>query len=703
MILSPKLFATQLQDAPTSQLHEYLLSFERGLGIKPSLDVVKKFVKDGADVNAIGITGGNAVHLATESWSYSNYSEDMDPNQASYELIKIVEYLISLNSDHTIEDNRQLTGLYTAIRWGVRNPTFSKMFSILTKDNNNFNNSGFDGFTLAHLISKRRILSNDQLKVLIDGGLDLTRITREGVTIAHHAAGAIPKEGETLYLKELLSYIDSPKLRRKLSLYPMKDGNTPLHFAVRSKNLPAIKFLIENYQADPNTLNNSNRSPYSIAVENKSKNIKEYLEFNNARALRNQDELYCHKRNNFSVTYEKIVEVIKKCNIKKIKNLLKILPSRYLGQHTAAFFTLAAQDASPEYPQIFVYGEDGKTMMTFNGHHSQNGFSNLEFVIYRDKSKKFEMRDIRFPKNRNGEVSFSAKNPARCTTCHGQDPIPLWDTWTTWPGKFLGESSSRTPEEEVYYQKFLSNRNYGRYKYLPPVSFEPTKTYFEEIQLGKFANGKVDELLTGLMSQKIAKDLKNPKLNNYRYALLGVLSCSNPIEDFIPKKVQESFLLKLNYLEKDTIKKSANEMSNRIKLLEEIIPGGPKTRYVVQAKLFNDKDKSLNRAGRSRDIKRTSRLRYIIENLDVSMRSWFTPFNRGIESYMIPSWNGVEAEAWKGLLDESEDSKLYKTFQERRANFEFLESFNPFFYKTENESKVCNSLKLKSLAILSKE
>jgi ankyrin repeat protein len=695
-------FAQNLVNEQTSKLHEYLLSFDMDPSNKPDLSVVKELVRNGADVNAIGITGANAAHLATESWSYTAYDTDGSYDQASYQLIKIIEFLISEGSDYTIEDNRQLTGLYTAMRWGSKNPTFDRIFEILTINNNNLNNSDLDGFTMAHLLSRRRMISTKQLKKLLDNGLDLTKITKSGLSIAHQSANAVPKDGEILYLKELFNTITDKSIKSKLALGALDDGNTPLHFAIRAKNLAAVKFLVESYQADVNKLNNSMRSPYSISIDKKYFKISNYLESKGGYIVNQQDGVNCSNRNDIDITYEKILELISHCNIKKMKNLLKILPARYLGQHTTAYFTLAAQDASPSYPQIIVYGETGKTMMTFNGHHSQNGFSNLEFIVYRDETKKFEMRDIRFPKNRNGKVLFSKKNPARCTTCHGQDPIPLWDTWTTWPGKFLGESASRTPVEDKYYQKFMSNRNYGRYKYLPAVSHEPTRTFFEEIPLGKFANSKMDEIVTGLMSQKVSKDFQNPKLTKYRYAILGALSCSDSIDEFIPKKIREAYNLSLNYLKKDTKVRSANEMKNRIRLLEEIIPGGPQTRYVIQAKLFSDKPQGENRAGRNRDILRTARIRYIVENLGLSMKSWFTPFNRGLPSYMMPTWNGIEVEAWKFLLDVKTDSELYKTYEQKRSGFNFFQGFNPFFYKTEHESSVCEKLKANSIQALSK-
>jgi ankyrin repeat protein len=701
LTLSFNVLSQALLSGPTFELHKYLLSFDANFSTKPELSVVKQFVDNGADVKAIGITGGNAVHLAIESWSYSTYEADSGSDQASYELVKIMEYLIAQGSDHTIEDNRQLTGLYAAMRWGLSNPVFSKVFSILVKNNDNLNNSDLDGFTMAHLLARGRLVTQEQFKILLAGGLDLTKITKNGLSIAHKAVVSIPKSGESLYLEELLELIPSLEIRKNIALSTLDDGNTPLHFAVRSKNIAAIKFLVENYQADINKLNNSMRSPYSISIEKNLLDIKGYFELKGAKLIVEAEDISCVKRNNFDITYEKIVEVIKHCNFKKMKNLLKVLPAKYLGQHTVAFFTLAAQDASPEYPQILVYGETGETLMTFNGHHSQNGFSNLEFVVYRDKTKNFEMRDIRFPKTRNGDVSFSKKNPARCTTCHGQDPIPLWDSWTTWPGKFLGESASRTPVENKYYQQFLSNRSYGRYKHLPAITYEPIKTHLEELNLGKFANSKMDNIVAGLMSQKISKDLKSPRLDKYRYALLGALSCSAPIADFIPKKISDAYYLGLKYLEEDTRNKSTNEMANRLELLKEIIPGGPQTRYVIQSQLFLKTIRQKNRAGMNADIKRTSHIRYIVENAGLSMKSWFTPFNRGLESYMMPSWNGIEVEAWKFLLDKKIDSKIYKIYKKKRNGFAFYQGFNPFFYKSKEESKVCDELKIKSLKALS--
>src|SRR5262245_53929831 len=89
-------------------LHRLLLRTEHPTN-PLDLDGVKNLVEQGADVNSIGPTGGNAVNSAVEGWAYLATNGKMEKAAQVAELIR---YLLERGSDPSPIDYRGLSPIY---------------------------------------------------------------------------------------------------------------------------------------------------------------------------------------------------------------------------------------------------------------------------------------------------------------------------------------------------------------------------------------------------------------------------------------------------------------------------------------------------------------------------------------------------------------------------------------------------------------
>ncbi|MGE3973709.1 MAG: ankyrin repeat domain-containing protein [Bdellovibrionales bacterium] len=680
----------------TLDFHKWLLAIEQPKYQNIDPEKAKEFVAKGADIHALGPTGGNAVSVAIESWAYAS----TDPVKAP-KIFEIVKYLVDLGGDVSPADYRGLSPLYVVLRYGANIPSAKPMFELLLSKNPDLNVlskeiGNYAGWGLIHLLATGN--READLFRLLDLGLKQTTITGFGMHFAHRAATKLPEVGQELFLKRLMDRLSLAEQKRFAGL-PMKNGVTPLHEAAQKKNIAAVKYLVETFSVNVNARSDAGDTALSLARENQDQPTIDYLLRRGARDIVLSTENRCHAQNVGPLNFERLTKLIHDCGVESVDELLPLLPINFISNYTLAYATQAAIDASPDYPQTIIYGRDGKLMITFNGHKTQKGFNNLELMQFRDETKTFEFRDIHFAND--GKVTVSNANPPKCLGCHGTSPRPLWDNWVFWPGKFQGEMESQFPAEKPYYQRYLKNKHKGRYQHLPAFDTQPVTGLFGKQAFIFGQNIKMDFFTENLMTESITRKLStNVTLRPFRYAALAALSCSEmSIEEFIPEERRSRFLLPYQYLMADTIKKSSEELANRMQLLEAFTPGAPQGRYVLQGKfgITNYYDQ----AGRNFDIQRTVQLRYVVENNMVDMSDWFTPFNFNKPSY-VPNFSnrGLENYVWTELLDPQMDASLYKKFLDARKPLLGMGAPPNLFYKSANQKNVCEELKAKSLASL---
>lgn len=673
----------------TKKLHLYLLELDLLVyNKKPiSLKVVKDLVNEGADIHALGPTGGSAAHVASESYAYissTNYSypSGLDGEKVSFD---IVEYLVKLGSDISTPDFRGLSPLYVVLRWGDAKYWDKFLNLLVTHGSVDINNVGVDGMGRGVLYLTTSKKYRDIFNKLLDEGLDLKAVLKyKGETYAHSLAKMFIKGEPVSVLEKVTEKYFVGEEFKWLSRASFS-GETPLHIAAKSNNIPALKYMIEKYNIDVDSKTDAGLKAIDYALSSNKIEAYNYLKSFSHSDYVISENLDCLKENSFKPTYDKIKELILKCDLKSIDSLLPLLPKRFLANYTLAFNTLAVQDASPSHPLVGVFGEDGTLMMSFNGDDSQRGYRNLEMIQFREDTNSFEMRDVKFPNDLLGEVSFSEANPSKCLACHGVSPRPLWDSWTFWPGKFNGESSSSFPKEREIYSKFVPNKTLPRYVHLPTRGTGPLSSFDgKSIGVG-FANSDMDSVVATLMTKKIAAELKTDYLlRPYRYAFLTNFHCKEmKFSEYIPESRLEKFLFSLDYLELDTRAKATREANNRLKFLESSIGGAPQSRYVLQQKYFGNFIP--NQGGRNFKVNATAKLRYIAENVGFSTENWSTPFNNGLESYLLSGLSYLEKYAWKQVLDPVLDSHLRGLLEDTTSDHKIA---------------ICSELKQKSLASL---
>lgn len=113
---------------------------------------------------------------------------------------------------------------------------------------------------------------------LIENGVDIDTIDKDGLTALHHA---IVGKKEAV-ISHLLRKGANPQLRDM-------DGATPLHYAVQVGAIQTVKLLIK-YKVDLNVADNEGWTPLHVAVQSRNRNIIKILLINGAdKSRRNKD------------------------------------------------------------------------------------------------------------------------------------------------------------------------------------------------------------------------------------------------------------------------------------------------------------------------------------------------------------------------------------------------------------------------------
>jgi len=663
------------------------------------VDEIKTLIDSGIDLNKKNAFGATALHNAIESWAYVSYLPEV-----SSKMTEIILYILNSRSDIDVStpDNRGISPLYAVFRWGNWGAAdFTVILDEVLKRNPDMNTKSYEGFGLQLFLVSGFL--DDRLEDFVERGMEFTEKTITGDNYLHYA---IRNSNPTVGGVQSVEYIANLLPSKLLKKYKNGQGNfgfTPLHFGARNGNLEGVKYLIETLKVKHSIQNSEGKTPLDIAYDRERKEVIEYLESIGANRRELNEKTSCRKRNQLlEVNYENVQALIEKCNIKKVKNLLKILPASYLGHHTFSYATLAAMDANEAFPMVTTYGEDGKFMMSFNGHRSQDGFEKLDIIQFRDENKKFEMRQIKFPEKSHGDVSYSKANPVSCLACHGSKPRPLWDTWTFWPGKFRGEAGSIHPKESKLYDVFLKNRNKGRYKYIPGLSPERITHFIQKEYMGKSPNVSLDILSEGLVSEMIGREIKDTEtLFTNRYSILAALSCNDDINNYINPTLVSQFKYNEEHYKRITTEAIKGEFINRYNLLEEFLGGPVENRYVYNQMNVNNLGFGKNSIGRNFSLSQTIKIRYLIEELGHNINHWFTPFNMGQgNSYVRFDWATIEWVVWKEVLSKDQDAELYTLYEnvEKNTKVWTIEAVPYLFYDkgSDEQKRVCEILKEKT-------
>jgi cytochrome c553 len=261
-------------------------------------------------------------------------------------------------------------------------------------------------------------------------------------------------------------------------------------------------------------------------------------------------------------TYENLKALIGP-NIKRIDDLIALLPQDLRQNFTLIYRSRSLHDADFVNPRALLFGEKSGLFLTFNGDSGQRGYNKLEIMQYRSDSKTFDFKEIEFPEAPNGAVKFHEK-PASCTLCHGKNGKPIWDSYAIWPGVYGSNDDmiSVGSNERNQFNLFLKNaRTHPRYKELV-INYSLAKQYRladwqppagEMFQAHPYRgvlkdpdtyrmrpNLRLSMLLANLNGERVAKLLiDSPESKKYPSAFRFLSKCTK--EDLSFKMLSEGF------------------------------------------------------------------------------------------------------------------------------------------------------------------
>ncbi len=247
------------------------------------------------------------------------------------------------------------------------------------------------------------------------------------------------------------------------------------------------------------------------------------------------------------ITYESLVETIRKSEATSLEETIALLPSDFLRHYVLMYRSRSLQDASPLFPRAIVFGRSARFILAFNGHEKQKGYNNLEIIQFRDKEHRWEFREITFSAEK--PPTFSEANPKKCLECHQSprrenvDPRPNWEPYNFWPGAYasvdgvikpaLNPTSSlvkrflpqdqilmdEQAQEEKNLQKFFSEikPQHPRYKYLAEFSVRRP--------LGLT---KMTVILNMRRVARLVKEELGSLFKDYKYTILGLGDYGSP-------------------------------------------------------------------------------------------------------------------------------------------------------------------------------
>ena len=143
------------------------------------------------------------------------------------------------------------------------------------------------------------------------------------------------------------------------------------------------------------------------------------------------------------LNFEKLEAQLKSENgPKTIAALVETLPKSMTDlNYILMYRSRSLQGASPEAPRVITYAPSGRFILTFNGGDTKvRGANSIEIIQYREKTRRFEFREISFDEAGLTPPKISVADPAKCVACHqspariGVDMRPNWEPYNIWPG-----------------------------------------------------------------------------------------------------------------------------------------------------------------------------------------------------------------------------------------------------------------------------
>lgn len=660
---------------------------KRGVGQFIDLDLVNDLLKN-ADISYVDSSGANAILTISETTAYlSTGSTNKDP--AALEMaLAAAKSVLSKNPNVSSADGRGLSPLYYLLWYG----NFQKVKPLvedLLKSGASLEEKVIQGSVLSVAIRRLpRATVNEILTYVKDfEALLRTQADFSGMATSHIAARyAATDDKNYFFLKDLLEKIPEEKRNGVVNLKNHR-GQSAFHHSIASGNLTLVKYLFETYSTDLAQKDSLEETFVDYAMRLKKNDIAEYLKTKGVPSSNPPTDISCIGANVGKLSFSDLENLIEKCKekIKKPYDLIKLWPLTTRGQYSLFYKSGGFQPATFDAPRvIFKAGDRGDLILTSGGESNS-----IEILRFDRAKSRYELREITF--SADGPV-VSKPNPGHCTSCHGTDPNPIWASWVLWPGMYRGDSDGLFDYLKPKFHNYLKAKEDKSSIYSLLVGNEPQAGLSE-----------MDPLIRIFGAQKAAHQLANePKVQKFRYALVGVLSCKLHPKDFFPMDVYEALKDKYEFFTEDTLKLYGEEFNDRVNLQREFVPGSAISRYVkdVLEKAFSGGTNHVQTI----DYDRVAAIRLILENVISRQFSetLFVSFSPKKNYFFSGSMTTWEMQVWQKLLSPVEDKELYEAFAEKYKALNGADEVFDWIYDSDLDfqSKICPQLVQKSVDIL---
>ena len=358
-------------------------------------------------------------------------------------------------------------------------------------------------------------------------------------------------------------------------------------------------------------------------------------------------------------------------------------------QPTSNFLTsLIYRSQSPQVANLkkprFVYSDkNANFLMAFNHLDiEKNPFFTIDIFQYRQKFKEYEAMKITFdPKGK--KLAKVVRDEQECLMCHttfgGIRPNRTSYIGDIYPG-FFGSTSLISKKEEKALKLFIENQ-FSRAQRLIHKGYDNTQAHQDTKRLGRLLNQKYFIKLSEAI-------LENTKLSPYRYALIGSMSCHEPITEFIPQSTLETLDFSFADVEKELV-------SIR------------KQKYLTLAAtrdlfLGFSQSHTQNLTRPTKDDLAATNLWFLYKNI-LKEDIYTSQLAHELRMSILFSGDGfgginnLPETLYKEVFQDN--LQLLKLFSE--VDKERKESYSPFLLSSQKMSKACPAIKIKSKTLLS--
>ena len=241
-------------------------------------------------------------------------------------------------------------------------------------------------------------------------------------------------------------------------------------------------------------------------------------------------------------SFDALAKMIREKELRSIDEIVPLLPTDVRNRYVMMYRSRSLQKASFQKPRAIVFEGDASFIAGFND-ESLPGGNTLEVIQFREAERKWEFREISFPKD-GGRPVISNANPRKCLECHQSpsrvdvDPRPNWEPYSNWPGAYAGIDGRLTETYAGYNSRYIQPQDAPM---VEPQSHEKDELkIFEEVTkparpryraLGPFSERNIDnftDIVVGTNDVRVARLMSQTRdWDVYKPYLLSAAFCAD--------------------------------------------------------------------------------------------------------------------------------------------------------------------------------